>query len=258
MHYFGLADWSLWVAGTIAEVTLVGVMVRRRLTHSYPCFFACILFDLTRQIILPVVAFESARAYEYAYWLLRPVVYVVLFAVVLEAYRCSIAVDVKLSAMALCQLALFGAMLIGLVAYSLFKPTPSHNLLNLVLVLDRTICVLRCALLLFVLTFAPRLGLSWRHHVWGIVIGMGLCAAGDLLQSSVSAITGVVSGTWAARVPPSFYLISVILWTVYLGRPEPERDPATLEKLSLLNYILRTCNKILIEVRRTMSNANHG
>jgi hypothetical protein len=259
MHYFGLIDSVIWVSGMLAGFVLAAVMLRRGLVRSYPAFFTSILFDLAREIVLPVVAYRGARAYEYAYWLTLPISFVLGVAVVLEAYRCSIALKSKLSLMSVIQLVSFGAVLLGLVAYSLFKPTPVHNLLSVILVLDRTSCVLRCSLLLFVMTFAPKLGISWRHHVWGIVLGLGLCAAGDLLQSTVSTISRVAaSGNWLARVPPSCYLISVILWTVYLGRPEPARDPATLEKLSLLNYILRTCNKILIEVRRTMSNANHG
>jgi hypothetical protein len=201
-----------------------------------------------------------ARAYECGYWLTLPISFVMGLAVILEAYRCSIALKPKLSVMSVCQLAFSGAVLLGLVAYFLLDPTiPAKNFVSLVLLLTRSSDMLRCALLLFVLTFAPKLGLSWRHHVWGIVVGLGFYAAGDLFYSSVSAIKGfVVSGNWLARVPPSCYLLSVILWTVYLGRPEPERDPATLEKFSLLNYILRIYNKILIEIWRTMSNANHG
>jgi hypothetical protein len=260
MHYFGLIDSVIWISGMLAGCVLAAVMLRRGLVRSYPAFFTSILFDLAREIVLPAVAYHSARAYEYGYWLTLPISLVISVAVVLEAYRCSIALKPKLSAMSVCQLAFSGAVLLGLVTYSFLDPhVPVRNLVSLLLLLHRSSAVLRCSLLLFVMTFAPKLGISWRHHVWGIVLGLGLCAAGDLLQSTVSTISRVMaSGNWLARVPPSCYLISVILWTVYLGRPEPARDPATLKKLSLLNYILRTCNKILIEVRRTMSNANHG
>src|SRR5438270_721972 len=107
---------------------------------------ACsIVFDLLREMAFPAVAYYSAHAYEYCYWLSIPVEYILAFGVMWEAFRYSLGDDAKISpkALQLFLLAVIGLM--GLAAVLFFHPdVSSSNVNGLVLTLDRSIDLLRC------------------------------------------------------------------------------------------------------------------
>jgi len=106
--------------------------------------------------------------------------------------------------------------------------------------------------LLFLWVFATRLGISWRHHVWGIVFGLGISSGFSLLVAAIHATTGNMCGDLITYIIPYSYFASTIIWAVYLWQPEPERGPLTLEHLSLIQYALDSYRKILTEIWRLL------
>jgi hypothetical protein len=251
MPYFHLIDYIPWIGSVIAELIVVGIMLRRDHVRRFPIFLTWIVFDLLRELTLPVVAYNSAKGYLYSYWLSIPIEYVIAFAVILEAVRHSLVGESKTPAKDV-RLGLLAALvLVGLAAFLVLHPDISTSNWNgLVLMLDRSIELLRCGTLLLLWTFASKLGISWRHHVWGIVFGLGLYSAMGLIVVGIHATTGIVSGDWLARVPHFSYLAAVIIWAVYLWRPEPARGPLTLKELSLINYLLGSYRRMLAELWR--------
>jgi hypothetical protein len=150
-------------------------------------------------------------------------------------------------------LVLASVALVGLAAFLVLHPDiPTSNLTGLILALDRSVDLLRCGMLLFLWTFASKLGISWRHHVWGIVFGLGIYSAMGLIVAAVHATTGTISGDWLARVPHFGYLAATIIWTVYLWKPEPARGPLTLQELSLARHLLDTYRKVLAQLWRVL------
>jgi hypothetical protein len=253
MRYFHLIDSIPWIGSTIMEWLLMGIMLRRGLVRRFPIFFASLVFDLAREMTFPAVAYYSARVYGYAYWIALPVEYVIGFAVMLEAYRCSVAAEWKITHQTIRLLGTAAIVLAGLAAFLLFHPDlPGSTLFFRVLTLDRSIDFLRCGMLLFLWTFASKLGITWRHHVWGIVFGLGVYAALGLVAAAIHATTGIVSGDWAARLPHFGYLAATILWTAYLWRPEPARGPLTMEYLYGIRYIVGGYHKILALLWRVL------
>ena len=145
MTYFQVVDYIPWIGSTLAECLIVGVMLRRDLVRRFPIFFCSIVFDLLREMAFPAVAYYSAHAYEYCYWLSIPVEYILAFGVMWEAFRYSLGDDAKISpkALQLFLLAVIGLM--GLAAVLFFHPdVSSSNVNGLVLTLDRSIDLLRC------------------------------------------------------------------------------------------------------------------
>jgi hypothetical protein len=253
MHYFHLIDYIPWIGSTIAEALVLGIMLRRGLVRRFPIFFTSLAFDFLREITLPAVAYHSALAYGYAYWISIPAEYVIGFGVMLEAYRHSLGAEPKIPAKALWGLVLASVALVGLAAFLVLHPDiPTSNLTGLILALDRSVDLLRCGMLLFLWTFASKLGISWRHHVWGIVFGLGIYSAMGLIVAAVHATTGTISGDWLARVPHFGYLAATIIWTVYLWKPEPARGPLTLQELSLARHLLDTYRKVLAQLWRVL------
>jgi hypothetical protein len=122
--------------------------------------------------------------------------------------------------------------LVGLAAFLVLYPDiPTSNLDGLVLTLQRSISLLRCGMLLFLWVFAARLGISWQHHVWGIVCGLGIYAAVSLIVVAIHAITGIASGDWLARIPQfSYFAANHRLDCLFMATgtgartPHPERN----------------------------------
>ncbi len=253
MPYFHAADYITWIGSTIAECMVVGIMLRRNLIRRFPIFFSSIVFDLLREMAFPVVAHFSALAYGYCFWISIPVEYVLAFAVMWEAFRYALGTDGKIPPKALRFFVLASIVLVGLAAFLVLYPDiPTSNMEGLILTLQRSISLLRCGMLLFLWIFAARLGITWQHHVWGIVCGLGFYAALSLIVAAIHAITGTMSGDWLGRVPQFGYLAATIAWAVYLWRPEPERTPLTLKEISFINYAFDTYHKMMTEIWRLL------
>lgn len=251
MPYFQPVDYIPWIGSLLAELFVVAIMLRRGLVRRFLVFFCAVTFDVLRETILPVIAFRSATGYAYSYWLSVPVEHVIAFAVMLEAFRYSVTDGAKLPRKTLVILAASALVLLGVAGFLLLNPNvPTNTLSGLALTLQRSIELLRCGVLLFMWVFASRLGITWRHHVWGIVFGLGIYSGFSLITAAVHATTGNMCGDWLARVPHFGYLAATIIWVVYLRRPEPERGPLTLEKLSLIQYLLDSYHKVLTEIWR--------
>ena len=254
MH-FQLVDYIPWIGSVIAELIVLAIMLRRGLVRRFPVFFTSIAFDVLREIILPVIAFRNppSHAYSYSYWLSVPVEHVIAFAVVLEAMRYSVVNDARLSRKTLGILTTSAVLLVTVAAFLVLHPDISTKTLNgLTLTLERSVQLLRCGVLLFLWVFATRLGITWRHHVWGIVFGLGISSGFSLLVAAIHATTGTLCGGWLTYLIPFSYFASTIIWAGYLSQSEPERGPLTLEHLSLIQYALDSYRKVLTEIWRLL------
>jgi hypothetical protein len=145
--------------------------------------------------------------------------------------------------------------LVGLaVFFVLYPDIPTNNFSGLVLTLNRSMDLLRCGMLLFLWLFASKLVISWRHHVSGIVVGLGIYSAMGLFVAAIHGTTGTVSGDWLARIPHFGYFAATIIWVVYLWRPEPAHGPLTLQELSLARHLVQRYRQMLAQLWRLFLN----
>lgn len=252
MQQFQLVDYIPWFGSVVVEVLVVAIMLKRNLVRRFPIFFISVAYALLRQIVLAAVAPIGPKAYGLTYWLTLPVEYVIAFGVMLEAFRYSLGADPKISPKTLRAMAVVAVLLVALATFLLLRPDiPISNLRGLILTLDRSIGLLRCGVLLFLWAYAPKLGISWKHHVWGIVFGLGIYAGVGLIAAAIHAATGNLCGDWPARLTHFSYLAATIIWAVYLWRPEPQRGPLTLEQISFFSNSIAGYRKILAELWRS-------
>lgn len=252
MQRFQLIDYIPWLGSVIVEAFVAAIMLKRRLIRRFPIFFLSVTYAVLRQAGLAVVASEGPRAYGLVYWLTIPIEYVIAFGVMLEAFRYSLGADPKIPAKTLRAMAMVAVLLVGLAAFLVFHPDiPISNLRGLILTLDRSIGLLRCGVLLFIWGFARKLGISWKHHVWGIVFGLGIYSGVSLIVVAIHATTGNLCGDWLARLIPFSYFAATIIWAVYLWRPEPERGPVTLARLSFAESAIAAYRRIVAELWRS-------
>jgi len=252
MQQFQLIDYIPWIGSVIVEILVAAIMLKRNLARRFPIFFVSVAYDILRQVILAAIAFKSSLGYAYGYWIALPIEYVIAFGVMLEAFCYSLGADAKIPAKTLRMMAAVAVFLVALAAFLVFHPDiPASNLRGLILTLDRSIDLLRCGVLLFMWAFAPKLGISWKHHVWGIVFGLGIYAGVGLAAAAIHAATGNLCGDWLARSTHYSYLGATVIWAVYLWRPEPQRGPLTLDRISFARASVASYRKILAQLWRS-------
>lgn len=252
MQQFQLVDYIPWVSSVVVEVAVAAIMLKRGLVRCFPVFFLSIAYDVSRQIVLGAIAYRSSLAYAYGYWIALPLEYVIAFAVMLEAFRYSLGADPKIPTKTLRIMAAVAVALMALAAFLILHPDiPTSNLRGLILTLDRSIGLLRCGVLLFMWAFAPKLGISWKHHVWGIVFGLGIYSGVGLATAAIHATTGDLCGDWLARSVHFSYFAATIIWAAYLWRPEPQRGPLTLEQISFFSHSVASYRRFLAELWRS-------
>ena len=251
-------DYIPWIGSVIGEVLVVVILLKQKLFRRFPLFSAAVVFDLAREIILPGLGYGTKR-YAYSYWISIPIEYVIAFGVMLEAFRYSLGADPRIPTKTLRIMAVVALLLVAIATFLLLRPDiPAIGLRGLILALDRSIGLLRCGVLLFIWAFARHLGISWRHHVWGIIFGLGLYAGIGLIAAAVHALTGNLCGDWPARATHYSYFAATIIWAVYLWRPEPERGPLTLERIEFFNNSVATYRKILAQLWRSFLDDGNG
>jgi len=239
-----------WVAAAMGLIYLAGLMLRRRLHREFPVFFALVVAECLDSALGLICRSISYKAYYIQYWVMAAVISVLGFAVLREVF---LHIFRPYDALRNFGKMLFrwSAAILLLVATVMALSSSqltSNPIANFILTLDRSVSLMQCGLVIFLYLFARQLGLTERHRIYGISVGFGVFASVHLmtvtLTSLVPAATSSRVGMYLLNVPYQFaWLATVIIWAVYMYRPEPERRRATvLELPESWNYTLAEIN----------------
>jgi hypothetical protein len=245
------SEYIPWFGSTLAEIVLLAVMLHRHCVRRFPFFFASIAYDFCREVALFVVFIKFRSVFFAGYWLTMPIEYTLAFAVIYEAFQHAFKADIHFSPIILKVFWAATALLVVVAAAFVLHPgVPLKNLTMLFLVLSRSSELLRCGLLLFLWVFAARLGISFRHYVWGIVFGLGMYSGVSLIVVTFDVATGKICGHWLVPIPQFAYFAATLIWTVYFLRKEPARAPLTLRQLHSFRDLIVIGQNALTEIRR--------
>jgi hypothetical protein len=237
----------LYAAEPLLMVVAMIALLRSREQRRFPALFAYVSLRLGSTVVLHlllqvrrVVAIDAATAYAwyfYTYWASYVAGAVVVFLVIQEMFQSSM--DPFPGLKWLGTISFRWVACISFVAASAALLTPGGKGDKLLLAIAAQ--AMRCesifilSLLLFLVTAAGKLGLSYRSRVFGISFGFGIMAASDLVVSAAflhhgqSIVTSTISlvGTGAS-------LLTLSVWSAYFLRPEPARQTAALDPSSPL------------------------
>ena len=216
-----LLTYSLWLCGPLLQVLVLIFMVKRKLRTEFPMFFTYTLFQILSVAVLFTVYHSAPDAYFHAYWVSATLGILLGFAVLHEVFSYAIKPYVGLRDLGnkLFRWAAFLLLLVGsLVAVSSSGMSAKGVILAIVNV-ERTVRLMQCGLLLFVVVHSSYLGLTWKNFVCGIALGFGLFAASDLVLYSLRAQLG---GNWnntLSLITSLVYNLSVLTWLGYSMMP---------------------------------------
>lgn len=247
------AEYIPWMGSILVGIGLLAVMLRRKFVRRFPFFFASIAYDVCREIVLVVIMAKFAAAYFATYWLLVPAEYTLAFAVIYEVFRGAFKADIRFSPKILNVFGITTALLVVIAAAFVLHPgVPIRSFSILILVLDRSTELLRCALLLFLWVFSAKLHITWRHHVWGIAFGFAVYAGLGLITAVMDVFIGKMCGYWLVPIPHFAYLGATLVWTFFLLKKEPVTEPLTMEELQAHLDLMAFIHSVLTELRRLM------
>lgn len=223
-----LAYDVLWCLHPTLQAGVAAILLWRKLHRTFPVFFGYVVFQLVAfGLTFP---FRDERFYTilfYSYWATTAVSVFLGFRVIHEVFQ-----DVfrpyhtlrDLGSVLFKWAGLVMLMVAGVVAASV-QATRQEPLVSGILTLQRSVRVVQCGLVLFLLVFSRYLGTSWRQKSFGIALGFGAFAGVEL--SLVAMGTMFDSQTVSSFVNMVAYNVTILIWMGYMVVKSPARDHAS-------------------------------
>ncbi len=231
MSALGVLQYVLWFFGPVAQAAILLVMIRRELRREYPIFFKYLILEIACFFVLYGVFHFAYAQYFYAYWSVTTLTSIVGFAAINEAFRGSLKQYPALREMAaiLFRWVIVLLVLIGFLIAVTSGGSEANQFVAGVLSFDRSVRLMQCGLVLFLVLFAQHLRLSFRSHGFAIAVGFGIASAVELVVVTLRTRYGYMSEGAVSLVNSLAYSGVLVLWLQSLRVPEPavQRAPAT-------------------------------
>ncbi len=220
---------ALWMAHPVLQLAVAGAMIRRKLYRSFPYFFAYIVAQILIFCILFPAYRRASDSYFFAYWATTAISVVLGFKVIHEIfldifrpYHTLKDLGSVLFKWAGLVMLLVAAVMSASSRVGINEPDP---LVQAIITLQRSVRVVQCGLVFFLLVFSKYLGISWRQRSFGISLGFGSFAT---IELSVIALcsAGYISHMTMNLVNLVAYNLAITTWIVYAVMTSPSREPS--------------------------------
>jgi hypothetical protein len=230
---------SIWMAGLVAHLLLLLILLVRGRIARYPIFTALIVFYIVRSV-LPEMSFThtlSQTAYLWLFWsfeigdvLLRALV---LGEVIWHAFRGTQVQPVRVVAWSAVAVAASAALAV------LAGPMQSILVWSIFAKGNVAVAILSLITLAVLIFTRPRTGLAWRSHEFAIGNGLAFYALVFLVLQGMrmwggGAASPHASGQhvsmlrlWMQASAAVAYLLVVFYWLVAMWFDDRPRPPAT-------------------------------
>jgi|SRR5215472_13888765 len=251
-----LIQWLLPISQALLEGVILVVLVKRKLRGVLPFFFCYLVFEILGFLILAVTVQGTPQQYFYSYWSVIAVGMVLSFAVLYEVFVNALkpySAVIDLAKMLFAWAGVFLLVAAGLTAFAT-NGSQVSKACAAVLLLQRTVQLMQCGLLLLVVAFEARLNLSWRSLGMSVGLGFGISAAADLIASYVQPLVP----RWAPALDMLSNTLGVAVvgyWLMIIMLPQPERKNV---QDSPKRLILQRWNEALVSYRQGQTTVTSG
>ena len=212
-----------WAFGPALQITLLAIMVRRKLLASFPRFFSYIVFQIIKSCFLFGIYHYSCANYFYAYWSGNAVSVFLAVAVMDEIwgnlFRPYEGIQ-KLGSL-IFRWACAVMLLIAIVITAASQGTVPERVVGAVLSLDRSMRLMQCGLFLLLLLLCRFLKYFWRQYVFGIALGFGIFASIELILVSILLRYGAAHSAVISLMKSAAYNAVTLIWITYLCQRRP-------------------------------------
>jgi hypothetical protein len=222
-------DYVLWCITPVLMTAIALAMYRRKLHREYPFFFNYALFGiLTFAVEFPLRHWVN---YYYVYWTFSALSIMVSFAVLQEIFKDAFrpyAALRDLSVILFRWCALVVMLVAGMWAVTSWGANQADNITGAILLVDRSVRMMQCGLVFFMLLFSEYLGISRRNVLFGISVGFGCYAAVNMLVVTALSHHTIITRSNLSRINSSAYLVCAMIWLAYAAFPTTVRSGVKL------------------------------
>jgi hypothetical protein len=227
MKSYNQIAFYLWCAQPVLQAVVAGVMWRRKSHKLFPVFFTYILAQIG--IFAVTFPLRSADKYEwffYAYWTGAALSALLSFRVIHEIF-----LDVfrpfhmlkDLGTVLFKWTGLVMLLVSAVVAFS--NSAHSDPLAQAVTLLQRSVRMVQCGLILFLLLFSQFLGVSRRQQSFGVALGFGLFASVELVLLALYAGRSL-DIRLMSLINTMMYDLATVVWMSYALARTSSRETA--------------------------------
>ena len=217
-------------------------MHRRGLQRDYPYFFNYIILQVVTFSFLFPAYFFSYTIYFYGYWVSIALSSLVSFAVLQEIFKDAFRPYEALQDLSVI-LFRWSALIVLLVA-GMWAITTTHSsqfeaVTNTIFLIERSVRLMQCGLVFFLLLFSEYLGISRRHYLFGVAVGFGVYASLNMLVATGMAHPSIVPVMVMRWINSASYDLAVFIWLGYALLSEPSRRGKQLMRAKDLDNALQ-------------------
>jgi hypothetical protein len=276
-----LIDYVLWFSASTIQLGVLVAMYKRGLHREYPYFFNYTLLQVVGDPILFVMNRQGYALYYFSYWLSAALSALISFAVLYEIFQHAFRPYEALRDLGVILFrwsALVILLVAGMWAVTSGRPAQEGSITNAILLAERSVRLMQCGLVFFLLLFSEYLGISRRNLLFGIALGFGLFASVNMLVASGLSHAGVIHVSVLRAINSGAYTLSALIWLGYTAvAPSRSGDRVALrpqewnsaledarvpgEADSLLDSMDRTVERLLYpaeDAKATLSASSHS
>ena len=227
MKSYSQIAFYLWCGQPVLQAAVALILWRRKLHKLFPVFFAYFLAQIAIfAITFPLRSADNYEWFFYAYWAGAAVSALISFKVIHEVFLDVFRPYHMLKDLGTVLFKWTGlVMLLVSVVVAFSNSAHSDPLAQAVTLLQRSVRMVQCGLILFLLLFSQFLGVSRRQKSFGIALGFGLFASVELL------LLALYSGHYLddrlmALVNTIMYELAIVVWIGYALARNSARDVA--------------------------------
>ena len=237
-----LFDYVLWFGGTLMQLGVLVAMYRRGLHRDYPYFFNYTVLQVLSEPILFVIQRHSYSMYYWGYYVSVALSALVSFAVLQEIFH-----DAFRPYEALRDLSVIlfrWSALVVLLVGVMWAITAAHTsqvdgITSAILLAQRSVRLMQCGLVFFLLLFSEYLGISRRHVLFGIALGFGIFASVNMLFTAAASHATLVHVSVLRQINSAGYTVAVMIWLGYTAlAPARSRVAVASARSKDWNYAL--------------------
>lgn len=230
-----LADYVLWFATPLLQAGVLLAMFRRGLQKEYPFFFNYTILQVVSVPILAILFYKSYTVYYYAYWVNMGLSVLISFAVLQEIFKDAFRPyenlrDLSIILFRWCALV---AMLVAVMwAINTGRGADINGTVtDMMMLAERSVRLMQCGLVFFLILFSSYLGLPHRSLLFGISLGFGFFAALNMLVATAVSHQHWLSSAALSRINAVAYLVSVCIWLGYTMATAPVTSAIAVDSL---------------------------
>ncbi len=227
--------FGVWVAGLALQVGLAVALVVKRTWVKFPMFTVYVLYTLAETAVLLAVR-QRLNLYLYGYVVGESVSVILGLAVVYEMFARLFSLHLALRRLAWLSFRV-AIVLLVLFASAVFysrAPIGKDGVGAALLLVEEAVRILEVGLITFLFLFSSVFGLHWRQSVFGISLGLGIPAVGELIAVTVAPHVGPAIRQWLNLGHLVTFDFGLLLWLTYAVMPERVAVAAELPKRAQL------------------------